>query len=242
MPTRPEILEARERGVGMNKRESKSTGSGLFYLARMVHRDSDHPALFPTVAFIRVAISSKDVDDTVNEIRLKTIVAGVFVLIIGVVASRLVAKQIAKPIVEIGEIIRKIQAGDLNQKLPVTAEDEIGRLSLLINDMTGKLKADIEQLKKLERVRSEFLGNVSHELRTPIFSLKGFLETLLEGAVNDPAVNVKFVEKAYKHANWLDALLTDLIEISRIESGEMKMSFRYFDARGVPSTNRPGSS
>jgi two-component system phosphate regulon sensor histidine kinase PhoR len=66
-------------------------------------------------------------------------------------------------------------------------------------------------------------------LRTPIFSLKGFLETLQEGAVNDPAVNKKFVEKAYQHASRLDSLLSDLIEISRIESGEMKLSLRYFD-------------
>ncbi|HEY5616252.1 MAG TPA: ATP-binding protein, partial [Bacteroidota bacterium] len=90
-------------------------------------------------------------------------------------------------------------------------------------------KQDIEQLKRLERVRSEFLGNVSHELRTPIFSLKGFLETLLEGAIDDPQVNREFIKKAYHHAGRLDTLLTDLIEISRIESGEMKMSFRYFD-------------
>jgi two-component system phosphate regulon sensor histidine kinase PhoR len=96
--------------------------------------------------------------------------------------------------------------------------------------MAERLASDIDRLTKLEHVRSQFLGNVSHELRTPIFSLKGFLETLLEGAIDDKAVNKTFVEKAYHHANRLDGLLTDLIEISRIESGEMKMSFRYFDA------------
>jgi two-component system phosphate regulon sensor histidine kinase PhoR len=95
--------------------------------------------------------------------------------------------------------------------------------------MTEKLKQDIEQLKKLERVRSEFLGNVSHELRTPIFSLKGFLETLMDGAIDDPQVNRAFIQRAYAHATRLDTLLADLIEISRIESGEMRMSFRYFD-------------
>jgi two-component system phosphate regulon sensor histidine kinase PhoR len=132
--------------------------------------------------------------------------------------------------VEIGDMVKEIKAGNLEQKLPVRSQDEIGRLAALINEMTDRLRADIEQMKKLERVRSEFLGNVSHELRTPIFSLKGFLETLLEGAIDDKSVNRAFVEKAYHHANRLDGLLTDLIEISRIESGEMKMSFRYFDA------------
>jgi two-component system phosphate regulon sensor histidine kinase PhoR len=76
--------------------------------------------------------------------------------------------------------------------------------------------------------RSEFLANVSHELRTPIFSIQGFLETLLDGAVDDPTVNREFLDKAHRHAGRLNALLNDLIEIARIESGEMKMSFRYF--------------
>lgn len=233
--SRPEIVEARTKGVGLTGRESKSTGENLFYLARKIHYEKEGASAFEGVEFIRVAISSRELNEAVGEIRLKIVVAGLIVLVIGIVASRFLAKQIAKPIVEIGEIIRKIQAGDLDQKLPVHSGDEIGRLASLINEMTDKLKSDIEQLKKLERVRTEFLGNVSHELRTPIFSMKGFLETLLEGAVNDPAVNMKFVEKAYNHANRLDSLLSDLIEISRIESGDMKMSFRYFDVHGLMS-------
>jgi two-component system phosphate regulon sensor histidine kinase PhoR len=163
------------------------------------------------------------------EIRFKIVLAAIVVLILVIVASQVVARRLSNPIVEIGDMVKEIKAGNLDQKLPVRSQDEIGRLAALINEMTDRLKADIEQMKKLERVRSEFLGNVSHELRTPIFSLKGFLETLLEGAIDDKSVNRAFVEKAYHHANRLDSLLSDLIEISRIESGEMKMSFRYFD-------------
>jgi len=228
--TRPEVIDARTQGIGVNKRESKSTGENLFYLARKVRYGPEGSSPFAHVEFIRIAISSRDINEAAKEIRLKIILAGLLVLIVGIIASRILARQVARPIVEIGETIRKIQGGDLDQKLPTHSRDEIGRLASLINEMTGKLKSDIERLKKLERVRTEFLGNVSHELRTPIFSLKGFLETLLEGAVNDPSVNMKFVEKAYSHANRLDSLLNDLIEISRIESGDMKMSFRYFDA------------
>jgi two-component system phosphate regulon sensor histidine kinase PhoR len=110
----------------------------------------------------------------------------------------------------------------------VTSGDEIGDLARAINEMAGKLGDDIVRLKKLERVRSEFLGNVSHELRTPLFSLQGFLETLLDGAIDDPSVNREFLEKAHRHAQRLNLLLNDLIEISRIESGEMQMSVRSF--------------
>jgi two-component system, OmpR family, phosphate regulon sensor histidine kinase PhoR len=231
--TREEVLAARQHGTGWDKRHSASTGEDLFYLAREVRFTHSPGSALSNLEYVRVAISLRDVDAAVSEIRGKVFLAGLFALIVIAIASRIVSRQITKPIVEIAAIVRDIQAGNLDRKLPVRSQDEIGQLAALINEMTGKLKEDIEQLKRLERVRSEFLGNVSHELRTPIFSMKGFLETLLEGAVNDPEVNVRFVEKAYKHANRLDSLLSDLIEISRIESGEMKMSFRYFDVASL---------
>jgi two-component system phosphate regulon sensor histidine kinase PhoR len=84
-------------------------------------------------------------------------------------------------------------------------------------------------MKKLERVRTEFLGNVSHELRTPIFTTQGLIETLLNGAVDDATVNRNFLQKALHNIERLNDLLTDLIDISRIESGEMKLRFRFFD-------------
>lgn len=98
-----------------------------------------------------------------------------------------------------------------------------------IQKMFEKEKNDIEYLKKLERMRKEFLANVSHELRTPIFTIQGYIETLLHGAINDPKVNKIFLEKANTHTINLSNLLNDLIDISMIESGEMRLSFRYFD-------------
>jgi two-component system phosphate regulon sensor histidine kinase PhoR len=125
--------------------------------------------------------------------------------------------------------LERISAGDLLVQLPQAGSDELKQVSELTNQIVGKLKNDIAKLEKLERMRSEFLANVSHELRTPIFSIQGFIETLIDGAVDDPNVNRDFLQKAYKHAERLNALLNDLIEISRIESGEMRMSFRYFN-------------
>lgn len=126
----------------------------------------------------------------------------------------------------------EMSRGNLNQPIP-TSEVQIRELSDLadtINAMAQRTRADISEMKRLERVRSEFLGNVSHELRTPIFSVQGYLETLIDGAVDDPSVRNDFLNKAHQNVLRLHSLLTDLIEISRIESGEMKMRFRYFDA------------
>jgi len=230
---RPEIIEASHAGTGANVRSSKSIRHDLVYVARKVALAGGSTGAFPKLQYVRLSVELTEVNRIMYEIRFKIVIASIIILAMVMIVSQLVSRRLTKPLIEIAEMVNEIKAGNLDQKLPVRSRDEIGRLAGLINEMTDKLKADIEQLKKLERVRTEFLGNVSHELRTPIFSLKGFLETLLEGAIDDPAVNKTFIEKAYHHANRLDILLSDLIEISRIESGEMKMSFRYFDCVSI---------
>jgi two-component system phosphate regulon sensor histidine kinase PhoR len=107
--------------------------------------------------------------------------------------------------------------------------DELLNMSHSFNTMLDSFRADIVQLEKLERVRSEFLGNVSHELRTPLFTTQGLIETLLHGAVDDKKVNRNFLQKALNNIERLNLLLEELIDISRIESGEMKLRLRFFD-------------
>ncbi|MFZ1684665.1 MAG: ATP-binding protein [Candidatus Zixiibacteriota bacterium] len=76
---------------------------------------------------------------------------------------------------------------------------------------------DITQLKKLESVRRDFVANVSHELKTPITSIKGFVETLQDGAVSDPADAERFLAIISKHVDRLNAIIEDLLALSRIE-------------------------
>ncbi len=101
----------------------------------------------------------------------------------------------------------------------------------LIEEIQRRMDGDKAAYRQLEKVRSEFLGNVSHELRTPIFTLQGYLETLINGAVDDPTVNRNFLKRAFAQTTRLNSLLQDLIEISRMESGDMRLSLRHFDAR-----------
>lgn len=232
---RPEIVEAKRSGSGTSARHSTTLDLDMTYMARAVEGKAFNHSAFQGLEVVRIGLSAERIDSQVRQIRWTSAVTGFFAILAILVVSRIVSARVAKPISEIGEIVKDIKAGDLEKRLPVRTNDEIGRLAELINEMTLKLRQDIEHLKKLERFRSEFLGNVSHELRTPIFSLKGFLETLLDGAIDDREVNKKFVEKAYHHAARLDALLTDLIEISQIESRDMKMSFRYFDVASFMS-------
>ncbi|HMP81346.1 MAG TPA: ATP-binding protein [Verrucomicrobiota bacterium] len=83
---------------------------------------------------------------------------------------------------------------------------------------------DLTRLKQLERTREEFVANVSHELRTPLSMIKGYVETLLEGARNDPEVAEKFLRTVDRNARRLDALIQDLLAISELESGRVKLT------------------
>ncbi len=115
------------------------------------------------------------------------------------------------------------------QRIVVNTSDEFLRLSDSLTDLLESFQTDITRMKKLERMRTEFLGSVSHELRTPIFATQGLLETLLNGAIDDEKVNRDFLRRALNNTERLNSLLGDLIDISRIESGELKLHFQIFD-------------
>ena len=108
-------------------------------------------------------------------------------------------------------------------------KDELNDLLLQVRGTNEAVQRDLEILRKNEHYRREYLGNVSHELKTPIFAVKGFAETLLDGALEDKRVNRAFVEKIMHHGQRLDNLVNDLTEISRIESGALTMAISPFD-------------
>jgi two-component system phosphate regulon sensor histidine kinase PhoR len=85
---------------------------------------------------------------------------------------------------------------------------------------------EITDLRRLERVRQDFVANVSHEFRTPLTAIQGFAETLLAGALEDPANRRRFVGIIREHATRLARLTEDLLKLSRIEAGQLKLEFR----------------
>jgi len=88
---------------------------------------------------------------------------------------------------------------------------------------------EVTRLKELESVQSEFVGNVSHELRTPLSLIKGFTETLLDGAVNDRPQAMRFLEKIDKHSDRLLFLIEDLLALARLESGQVALNVQPVD-------------
>ena len=88
---------------------------------------------------------------------------------------------------------------------------------------------EITKFKELEKYRREFIGNVSHELKTPIFNIQGYIQTLLDGGLEDPKINKTFLKRADKSVNRMIAIVDDLETISELESLELKLDFQDFD-------------
>ncbi len=150
-------------------------------------------------------------------------------LVVGIIILNLIGRRRIKEVDEIKNIVSSIRQSKYKSSDDIVLSKHLSGLENEIKEMFEKAKSDIEHLERLQRVRSQFLANVSHELRTPIFSIQGYIETLLNGAMDDPKVNRHFLQKADQHTVNLNSLLNDLIDISMIESGEMRMSYRYFD-------------
>ncbi len=90
-------------------------------------------------------------------------------------------------------------------------------------------ESEIDELKKLEAYRKEFIADISHELKTPVFSAQGYVHTLIDGGIEDPDVNYKFLEKAATTLDRLDVLVQDLLTLSQIESGVLPIHMTKFD-------------
>lgn len=88
---------------------------------------------------------------------------------------------------------------------------------------------DITELKKLEQVRKDFVANVSHELKTPVTSVKGFTETLLDGAAEDETLRKRFLKIIWEESERLQSLIQDLLELSKIEQSEFQLNWHRVD-------------
>ena len=94
---------------------------------------------------------------------------------------------------------------------------------------------DLTRIRQLETTRREFVANVSHELRTPLSLIKGYVETLLDGAISDPELSARFLQTIERHSNRLTNLIEDLLTISRLESGQITLQLRVIPLRAFAS-------
>jgi two-component system phosphate regulon sensor histidine kinase PhoR len=144
---------------------------------------------------------------------------------------------------ELDDLLERAEAEkqvlDYEIKLPDLSERWLQVNAAAITNAAGEREGtilvfhDLTRLKQLERQREEFVANVSHELRTPLSLIKGYVETLMDGAKNNPEVSERFLKIIERNANRLDLLIQDLLTISALESGRMKLDLQPVDLRAL---------
>lgn len=134
-----------------------------------------------------------------------------------------------KHINEVLEKLKKKGLSILQEDTSVSSRNPLRRINQEIFNYAELKQREIEELKRMADFRREFLADVSHELKTPIFAAQGYIYTLLDGAVKDKTVRNKFLEKAAKSLDGLDALVQDLLTLSQLENKQVKMQYSYFN-------------
>ena len=142
---------------------------------------------------------------------------------------------------ELAELVARVetegQVFDYELKLPELSGRWLRVNAAVISNSAGEREGtilvfhDVTRLKQLERTREDFVANVSHELRTPLSLIKGYVETLLDGARNDPAIAERFLKIIERNTQRLDLLIQDLLTISALESGRMKLNLQPVELR-----------
>ena len=174
--------------------------------------------------------------DTLRSVLGVLLAAAAVALLVALLASILLADRLTNPIRRLTRASRALGEGDLGSRVAVEAgggSPEIGELATTFNRMADRLTESIDLIRR-DRDRSrDFLADVSHELRTPIAALRTFNELLQEGAARDPATRQEFLEASGQQIERLDWLATNLLELSKLDSGLVALDLRPDDLRAA---------
>jgi two-component system sensor histidine kinase MtrB len=166
---------------------------------------------------------------TMKLIRNYLLIAGLVLIFLVAVITLIVTFRLVAPIREAAELAAKISSGDLEQRINVNRSDEMGRLSTSFNDMTAALQAQISRLQNLSRLQQRFVSDVSHELRTPLTTIRMASQVLhAERTSFDPAL-ARSAELLMNQIDRFEALLSDLLEVSRFDAEAAVMELQEVD-------------
>ena len=332
---RPEVIQALAQGDGRSIRYSDTARYDTLYYAKLV-KSGEQP-----LAIIRIALPIQAIDAKIARLQRNLAGMTLLVMFLAVLLTLLIANRTTRPIRELTKAAEKMADGDLNTRVPVSSDDDIGQLSRALNRMAEQIRTEVEALQTeqgkleailrqmtdglvmvdeegsirminpaaeemfgisseqsagrslasalrqyqvvdlwqqtrrsggvrsisfevtskriylqgiavllerelsgsmlllfqnltrqryLETVRQDFISNISHELRTPLAALKALTETLAEGALDDPPAARRFLEQMDAEVDSLSLMVSELLELSRIESGRVPLNMKPTEA------------
>lgn len=169
---------------------------------------------------LRFVASLGMIDSRIGGIMLICVVASVFIILVVVLMGMYFVKSICVPLVQMGNTAKKLAKGDFSERIPVTANDEIGQLSQAFNEMA-------DELENSEQIKNDFISSVSHELRTPLTAIKGWSETLSGGY--DEETFYKGMKVITGETGRLEQMVEELLDFSRIQNGRLTLQMDTID-------------
>ena len=146
----------------------------------------------------------------------------VLVGLLGVVAW-IVTRQVVVPVRAAAQTAERLSSGNLDERLPIRRDDDLDQLARSFNAMAESIDAQITQLEELSRVQQRFVSDVSHELRTPLTTIRMAADVLFESRQSLTAETARSAELLQNQLDRFEALLGDLLEISRFDAGAAKL-------------------
>lgn len=125
--------------------------------------------------------------------------------------------------------IHEIRAGSDREEDKIARSTSLSMAEKEVTEWAEERKAEISELQAREVFRREFIGNVSHELKTPIFNIQGYILTLIDGGIDDPEINVKYLKRASKSVDRMINLIQDMDMLNKLESGILEVKMVPFD-------------
>jgi len=173
-----------------------------------------------------LASPRRGLQTVLKDIAKRFLLVGFVTLIISIILALLIARSIAKPLQRMTAATEEIARGNYDQTLDITSPDEVGRLAASFNTMSREVKAS-------RQAQRDFVANVSHELKTPLTSIQGFSQAILDGTADDERSRHRAMEIISNEANRMARLVDELLDLARMESGQIKMQQESVDLAEV---------
>ena len=171
-------------------------------------------------------LASTAQEDMLIRVTRKTVInSSIWVMLAAVIATYFITERIIHPLKSMTRAAKNFAKGDFSERITVNGRDEVGELALAFNNMA-------ESLQNLESMRNSFLANVSHDLRTPMTTISGFIDGIISGAIPEEQ-HEHYLGVISSEVHRLSRLVSQLLDVSRLESGDRKFNFVDFDVAEV---------
>jgi two-component system phosphate regulon sensor histidine kinase PhoR len=211
--TRPEILEAKRQSYGTSIRYSKSVSAPMIYVAQKL-------SILEKPYYLRVSVPLKELEARLDEIHQALLIGTGLGLFVSLLLALFLARRVSEPIADVITVAESISLGDYSARVKQIPKNDLGKLAQAINHLAAAIQNQISRREKMDTIRRQFSSNISHELKTPLTSIRGYVETLLGGAIHDKEHNVRFLEIIRSNIDRLINLVRDLLDLSQIEASE----------------------